>query len=302
MSDAPVKQFWSEVFALHGAVEARIAPQVLVFGAFALILWLVHAYHLDQDVSLHVDVGPHEVAGAMLGLVLVLRTNAGHDRWWEARRLWGGMVNQCRDLAVLALGAGPADPAWRSRVVRWTAAFAHVSRRSLRGQRELPEVAALVGDEGAARVAAAEHMPGYVALVLDRLLREGVERVGLDRFVLIQAERERCLLIDHLGGCERILKTPLVRVYSITIRRFITLYLVTLPFALLEKVGWLTPVITALVAYVMLALDRIGVELQNPFDPENLSHLPLDSITETIQKNLLALIDESPPTSDAGGP
>ena len=93
-----------------------------------------------------------------------------------------------------------------------------------------------------------------------------------------------------IGGCERIRKTPLPRAYAINIRRFIFLFLATLPFALLNRVGnWLTAPVTVLVAYPILALDQIGVELQNPFDTRNLGHLPLDAICETIERNLLAL-------------
>ena len=98
-----------------------------------------------------IEVGPHEVAGALLGLLLVLRTNAGYERWWEARKLWGGIVNQSRNLAMAALAYGPDDPAWREQIVRWTAAFAHVARASLRGERDVPELVALLGREEAGR-------------------------------------------------------------------------------------------------------------------------------------------------------
>jgi putative membrane protein len=131
-------------------------------------------------------------------------------------------------------------------------------------------------------------MPSYVALVLAGLLREAREQHGMNDFAFIQADRERALLIDHIGACERILKTPLPLVYAIKIRRFIALFLLTLPFVLLHKLHseWLTPVVTMLVAYPLISLDQIGVELQNPFSTANLSHLPLDDIAVTIERNL----------------
>ena len=87
----------------------------------------------------------------------------------------------------------------------------------------------------------------------------------MDRFAFVRAEEERAKLIDHIGGCERILKTPLPAAYSIEIRQFIFVFLVALPFGILAKVDWLTPLVTMLVAFPILALDEIGVELQNPF-------------------------------------
>jgi putative membrane protein len=76
-------------------------------------------------------------------------------------------------------------------------------------------------------------------------------------------------------------------VYAIKIRRFLTLFLATLPFAILDKAGVATPLIVALVAYSLLALDQIGVELENPFRLSNLSHLPLDQICQTIEQNVM---------------
>jgi putative membrane protein len=285
--------FWREAFALHGAVTLQVARRVLVFGLLGLCVTMLN-WVTPKNVDFGVGVTPYEVAGAALGLLLVVRTNAGYDRWWEGRKLWGGIVNDSRNLAIAALAYGPADPAWRDRLIRWTSAYAHACRRSLRGQREIPEIAALVGDEEAGRVAAAEHMPGYVSLRISALLREAIERHGMDGFGFLQAEQRRSALIDHVGGCERILKSPLPLAYSINIRRFIVLFLSTLPFALLPKVGWLTPMVTLLVAYPILALDDTGVELQNPFDLRNLDHLPLDSICVTIEQNLRVLLDSGP--------
>src|SRR5262249_34467538 len=129
------------------------------------------------------------------------------------------------------------------------------------------------------------------------LLREAHERLGMDRFAFMQAERERCGLIDSLGGCERIQNTPLATVYSITIRRFILIYLATFPFALLHKFekggDWLVPVVTFLLAYPVLTLDLLGVELQRPFSTRSLNHLPLNDICHSIEKTLRGLLEET---------
>jgi putative membrane protein len=297
MSDpAPeAKSFWIEAFTWRGAASWRVLPATVAFGAFATLVYLINYYliYYHEEINLAIEVGPHEIAGAILGLLLVMRTNAGYERWWEARKLWGGIVNQSRNLVLTALAHGPNDRHWREQIIRWTIAFAYVARAPLRGERQVPRLRDLLGEEQAARVQAAEHMPSRVALKIDELLRGACERDGMDRFAFLQAERERCSLLDHLGGCERIRNTPLAAVYSITIRRFILLFLVSLPFALLHKFGseWLAPVATTLLAYSVLAVDQIGVELQQPFSTRNLSHLPLDAICHTIEKNLLALLD-----------
>src|SRR6185437_12285817 len=206
--------------------------------------------------------------------------------------LWGGIVNQSRNLALTALAHGPKDEQWRKQVIHWTIAFAYVSKARLRGERQVPELVPLLGEEQAWRVQASEHMPSWVALKLDELLRQGREEYDMDRFAFLQAQRERCALLDHLGGCERIRNTPLATVYSITIRRFILIYLITIPFALLHKFEeeWLAPVTTFLLAYCVLAVDQIGIEMQRPFTLLSLNHLPLNEIWRNIMTNLLALL------------
>jgi putative membrane protein len=124
------------------------------------------------------------------------------------------------------------------------------------------------------------------------LLREASERRAMGDFAFLQADRERALLMDHVGACERIVQTPMPLVYSIKIRRFIALFLIALPFALLGTFdsALLVPPVTMLIAYPILSLDQTGIELENPFSTRNLSHLPLERITATIERNLEGLL------------
>lgn len=291
------REFWSEVFTLHNSVTPSIQRRMAIFGVFATVVWLLGRQTEWIPTS---GVAPYELIGVVLALLLVLRTNSGYDRWYEGRKLWGGIVNQSRNLAQIALVFGPSDPRWRNQFVRWTAAFSHACRHSLRMEQDCDDMRELVGPDGIAELNAANHRPMYIAQRLAKMLREAVDAEQFDRFAFIQAEQQRALLIDHIGACERILKTPLAKAFSVKIRRFLFLYLVALPFGIFDKAGVMTPVIVMLVAYPLLSLDQIGVELQNPFSARRLSHLPLNDICKTIQTNLLdALEDEKALEGDA---
>lgn len=283
------REFWSEVFTLHNSVTPEIKGRLAVFGAFATVVWVIGANTSFIPTS---GVAPYELIGVVLALLLVLRTNSGYDRWYEGRKLWGGIVNQSRNLAQIALAYGPHDAEWRSSMIRWTAAFSHACRHSLRGEFNLDDMRQLLGDRETEELVAAQHMPMYVAGRLARLLRQALDSERLDRFAFLQAEQQRDQLIDHIGACERILKTPLAKAFSVKIRRFLFLYLVALPFGIFDKAGVMTPLIVMIVAYPLLSLDQIGVELQNPFSTKRLSHLPLEDICATIQENLLASLED----------
>lgn len=284
--------FWRDAVALNGAATPYVIRRVLIFGAFAALVLGVDAA-LDHKPELEIAVAPYEVAGAALGLLLVLRTNAGYDRWWEARKLWGGIVNRCRHLAVVATAYGPEDDGWRRGLLSWVAAFPHVARASLRGEPGPPDLEPLVGERAAREIGAARHRPLAVAVGVGDYLRAGRE-MGMDRAAFLQADEDLVALLDYVGGCERILKTPLPRSYAIQIRRFMVVFLAALPFALPPRVGVLTPLATMLIAYPLLALDKIGDDIQDPFSPRNLDFLPLDAIGRSIQDELMDLAPRRP--------
>jgi ion channel-forming bestrophin family protein len=280
--------FWRDLLRLHGTASLLVLGRVLAFGGLAWLVWWIESV---TEESIAIEVTPYELAGAALGVLLVLRTNAGYDRWWEARKLWGGIVNQCRDLVVAALAYGPDDRRWRKEIVLWTAAFPHAVRHSLRGEVDMPELAALLGSEEAARVAGAKHVPSYVSAKIAARLAEALKLQQISGFAFLQVDRDRALLLDHVGGCERIMKTPLPLAFVVKIRQLIFVFLLALPFVLVTRVGWLTPLVAMLVAYPLLALDEIGAELQQPFSTASLNHLPLDDICATIESNLLAQLE-----------
>ncbi|MDG2220464.1 MAG: bestrophin family ion channel [Rubripirellula sp.] len=309
--------FWVGALILKGSATPKVLTDVLKFGLIAFAIVLLSVFVESKfGLELSVPFTVFSAAGAVLGLLLVLRTNAGYDRWWEARKLWGGIVNQSRNLAIEASAYGPPDAEWRNQFIRWTAVFPHVIRSSLRDERRLPEVQRLVGAANAKRIAQSAHMPTFVASVLAQMLREG--RVnGMSRYAFLQAEQQRSMIVDHLGGCERIRNTPLARASAIQVRQFILVFLVSLPFAFIGEFGndkliatisgyaindglLLIPLFIMLLAMPLLSLDRIGMELQNPFDTRRIDHLPLDAICHTIETNLLEILRNDPVAAEEG--
>ena len=283
------RRFWGDALAIAGSALPLVLPRALFFGLFALI---VTAVDLSANLpDLMIEITPFEVAGGVLSLLLVLRTNAGYERWWEGRRIWGDIVNRSRNLAVAALSYGPDDLAWRDRIVRRAAAFCHATRQSLRGDRTTEELGRVLGVDEAGRVVAAEHMPTAVGRLIGESLRDARDRLGLDGFALLRIDPDRAALIDDIGACERIIKTPLPLAYRVEIRRFLILFIAAIPFAMVRRLYWLTPIATVLIAAPLLAVDKIGTELQDPFSKDSLNHLPLDDICATIEGNLMAMLE-----------
>ena len=160
----------------------------------------------------------------------------------------------------------------------------------MRHQRHLPELDSLIGTVKAQRIASVEDRPAAVWSGDRPDAREGLE-LGMDPLAFARAEEERAKLIDQHRRLRAHLRTALPEAYSIEIRQFIFVFLVALPFGILLKVHWLTPLVTMMVAFPILALDEIGVELENPFSTARLNHLPLDTICESLKPTLMSLLE-----------
>ncbi|MGZ5028766.1 MAG: hypothetical protein ACXWE9_13290, partial [Methylobacter sp.] len=185
--------------------------------------------------------------------------------------------------------SGPEQRLWRTEILKWTITFSFAVRESLRNGRNFDKLTDLLSKQELEALKSATHMPMFAANKIASLVQQARAGNYIDGFAFMGLEGQRILLVDYLGGCERILKTPMPLVYAIKARRFILTFLLLLPFSLIENLGFSAVFIFFLVAYPLLSLDRIGIELQNPFATKNLSHLPLDTICEAIKLHCLAL-------------
>ena len=281
------KSFLAAALAWNGSVTPIVLPRVIWASTFAALVSCIIFFAPD----FHIPITPFEYSGAVLALILVMRVNAGHDRWWEARKLWGSIVNQSRNLGIVVSAYGGSDQSAKHRLLKLIAVWPHVMRESLRGEKSLKEVEAIIGPAETDRIRQAQHMPVYVGHLIAKGLDE-LRREHMDPMAFHRAETERSALIDAIGACERIRNTRMPLALAIKTRRFLLLFLALLPFALIERVEFFTPLIMALASYPLFSLDEIGAELQNPFSQRNLSHLPLDGICDNVAHNVLALVDQ----------
>lgn len=293
------RTFWKDVVPRGREARGYTLRMLGLAGAFAAFAVLVVVLDQSHDLQTGLPVGPYEVGGAALGLLLILRTNSAYDRWWEARIQWGMIGDRARAIATAAVAYGPDDAGWRARVLRLTAAFPHAARHTVRDEPDFPELPRLLGPVGvdlAVRSNPALAVAGELAVAF----RRGNEKAVFPAGTVNQLERCRVEMLGAYGACLRIESTPLPQAYAIALRQLLFAYLVTFPLAVEARAGWYTPLITLFVAYPLLVLDRIAAELQNPFPVANLNHLPLDELCAGIEADVMAL-DRPRPTTPADG-
>ncbi len=271
------------LFRFHGSVLPRIAVRVLLVTAVAALLtWAKLRLGWNPPVSRTL----HAIVGVALGLLLVFRTNASYDRFWEGRILIGAMVNNTRDIArQTASYLDHSAPEMRERIGHYIIALFATIRRSLRREREAPELADLLNDEEREQLTHASAPPLLVARWLSDCYAAEARAGRLSEQRVRMIDCQVSDLIDLWGGAERIMKTPIPFAYAQHIKGFLSIFCLTAPLALLETMGWYTPLGAAIVAYGLYGIEEIGIEIEEPFGYDT-NDLPMDGIGETIARNV----------------
>lgn len=272
-------------FDIRGSMLREIAGRVLLFGCWTALVVAFHKYCSPVAISTVV----HTLVGLALGLLLVFRTNASYDRFWEGRKLWGGIVNETRNLARSSFAFLAAAPEARRKIALWTVAFPHACMHQLRGTKsDLGPRAGELDPEELAEVLKSDHPPLAIAARISAILQKEKVAGRITDYAQVNVDQNVQLLIDYIGGCERIHKTPLPFAYVVHLRRALVIYCMSLPFALVETFGWGTIVDVLFVAYVFFGIEEIGVEIEDPFGHDD-NDLPLEAICATIDRNVMSL-------------
>jgi ion channel-forming bestrophin family protein len=221
----------------------------------------------------------------VISMLLVFRTNTAYDRWWEGRKLWGALVNNSRNLAIKMNALLPHnDDKNRSFFLKIIPIFAEALQHHLQAEStrlaldtephpEIPDF-----DH-------TKHVPNQVASLIttkiNLLYKDGV--ISGDQLIIVNAEMQSFL--DICGACERIKNTPIPYSYSIFIKKFIFIYILTMPLGLAFTLHYLLVPVVALVFYVLASLEMIAEEIEDPFGTDD-NDLPMEKIAANIKRNV----------------
>jgi putative membrane protein len=230
-------------------------------------------------------------------LLLVFRTNTAHDRFWEGRRLWGALVNTVRNLAqdiyIVVKEQSAKDRVEKEAILRLVVAFAVAMKLHLRAEPVDEQLASLMSEIQYFKLKDTNHPPLQIAFWIKDYLQHQHDRNCLNIYQLTALHKLVDDMVDILGGCERILKTPLPLVYSIILRQLLLIFCLILPLEIVSSLTWWTGLVMALVSFTLLSIEHIGAEIEEPFghDPND---LPLNAICNTMLRNVEELIRLAP--------
>ena len=285
---------------LISTVLQGILPWIIFFGFYGFAVSL-SSHHYPFELVKEEDRKMVQTFfvffNIVLSLLLAFRTNTAHERFWEGRKLWGAMVNVSRNLArdiwVMVAEQDTTDRAEKEQAIRLATAFSWAMKLHLRREPVNGELKPLLSEKHYQRLQQINHPPLEIAFWMSDYLQHQYERERLNAYQLTTLQAMVDEMVDILGACERILKTPVPPIYTITLKILLTILFITLPLQLVGVLSWWTGPIMALVSTIVLSINEVGAKIEEPFghDPND---LPLDFIVQTIKRNNLDLIQQAP--------
>jgi putative membrane protein len=266
------KSWLNLIFMFHKSDTVRILlPAIAGIALYSTAVAIVEIEILD--LRFKSTTALHSLLGFVISLLLVFRTNTAYERWWEGRKAWGSLVNNSRNLALKMnafLGAGYTEK--KKRIGELIAAYPAVLKEHLRNKK----VAEFDTTVHQPNLIAGELMKECNALYKDKI-------ISGDQLIIIN--NELVSLTDTCGICERIKKTPIPYSYSLFLKKFIFIYIFTMPFSFITDFGYLIIPAVTFMFYVLASLEIIAEEIEDPFGTDA-NDLPTDEIALTIEQNV----------------
>ena len=290
---------WRDVFR-------QIWRPMLYFLALSVLVFGLHrGFRIDV---LQVPFSAVAVLSTALAIYLGFKNNNAYERWWEARTIWGSLVNYsrafCRQICTLPAQAGVDAEGkevrtWQHRVLSRHMAFVHALRVFLRAKPapgladanheakagSYEDLGVFLSPDELSAIKAGKNPPNLLLHRQGFELREARERGWITDYEMIRLEETLIQFNNHQGSCERIKNTPLPRPYGFYSRVFVFVHGTIIPFAFIEHLGWLNILLSIAINFVFVSLDVIGEQTENPFENRS-GDVPLMHISLTIEQNI----------------
>ncbi|MEY3397831.1 MAG: hypothetical protein RL220_425 [Bacteroidota bacterium] len=277
---------------------------------------------------------PVAMIGTAVAFLIGFKNNATYDRMWEARRIWGGIVNSSRTWGIMSRDfvtnkhaqhplSDSELKAIHRRLIMRHVAWLTTLRYQLRQERvwesmskpnnreykkffsvaeyTIPieeELKKYLSPDEMAHVLKSKNMAAQVISLQSSDIRQLHEQGLLDDFRHVELEELLALLYDHQGASERIKNFPYPRQFATLNFYFVWLFVLLLPFGMLNefsKLGdgmtWLTVPFSTLVSWVFRTMEQIGEVTENPFQG-GANDVPITAMSRTIEIDLLEMLGE----------
>lgn len=289
------KKWANSLLKIYLSFNRAFTTRVLFKYVFFVLIYSTAAVVIHEIFFKDADIDPtfFSLLGLVLGLILVFRLNSAYDRWWEGRKAWGGLINNARTLSAYLNSILPKDDQQgRKFFAVQIANFAMALQGHLRDDIRYDELENL-DSEYINELKKAKQVPHKIAAMLFEKI-ETYNKAGVfSDFDKLNMKPQIAAMIDVLGICERIKKTPIPFSHSTFIKTFILIYIISLPFGIVDSLGYYAIPSVTLIGYALFGVEIISEEIEGPFGREA-NDLPLIDMSNVIKDNTFEILGSKP--------
>jgi len=280
-----------------GVAVRRSWINILFAAGYSTLVFLLYDAGID---GITVPMAIPAMLGTALSILLGFRTNSAYARWWEARKIWGGIVNDSRTFArqvtslfQLPEGANEQDmSAMQREMVYRQIAWNYTLARTLRRQNPYADIEATIAPEETEALRSQDNLPNAMLQTQANRLNDALRSGYLDTLRLLWLQDMLRRLCDHMGKCERIKNTVFPVHYAFLVSLIIWLFVLLLPLGLVSILGWITVPLAFLVSAVFYLIAATSAAMQDPFE-NYITDTPMLALSRTIEINLRQQLGET---------
>lgn len=286
----------------------RVIQYVKTELSFAVIVTVtVFLIHNQNFTVVSLPFSISAILGSALAIFIAFRNNSSYSRWWEARTLWGGIINSSRVFARLIITFTDShkhqqnydyerSEQFKKEMIYKVIAWAHALRLHLRKQDNWNELKPFLSPQEFEQIESKHNKPNYIQLISGEKIYEAMANGTLGGFDSFQMEGQLLSLANYQGGCERIKNTPLLKQYDFFTRLFLYTFMLLLPFSLIGdftkmNIDYLMIPVTIIISFVFAIIGKVGEVNEDPFE-NRITDVPLTAMCNTIERDLRELLGE----------
>ncbi len=273
--------------------------------AIAVTVFVLHKQGITA-ISLPFSIAA--ILGSALAIFIAFRNNSSYSRWWEARTLWGGIINSSRVLARLIITFTDShehqqnydknrSKQFKKEMIYKVIAWVHALRLHLRKQGNWQELKPFISEQEYSEILKSQNIPNLIHLISGKKIYEAMANGTLGGFDSFQMEGQLLALANYQGGCERIKNTPLLRQYDFFTRVFLYTFMLLLPFSLISdftkmNIDSLMIPVSIIISFVFAIIGKVGEVNEDPFE-NRITDVPLSAMCNTIERDLREMLGET---------
>lgn len=266
------------------------ALPILLLFAYCFLIFRLYDYRGMEKLDIPMSIST--VLGFAVSLLLGFRTSEAYDRWWEARKIWGAIVNDSRTFARQLIGY-VHDSSKQPEVyelINLNIAWCYALKNALRKTEVLEEAKPFVNSNDLEFISKHNNIPNALLLVMVKRLGQLKASNSITNYEFVELDLTLKRHCDQMGMAERIKNTVFPAHYRFFTHLGILLFIMMLPFGMLKSTGMFMILITILVYSFFTTLEHIAHTLQDPFSDRG-SDTPMSSICNTIEINLKQMMN-----------